>query len=79
MSDPFNPSVHSGNYTYHLPTQCFMCLQQAATYSPDINRLVFLQRCVFCEVVTKRCILDTLFKVQAAAHTLGKHQEHTFP
>ena len=29
--DPFNLSVHSGNHMYHLLTQCFMRLQQAAT------------------------------------------------
>jgi hypothetical protein len=65
---------------YHLPTQCFMRLQQAATTSSpnNINRLVCVTKtyCVFCEVATTRC---TLFKVQAAAHTLGKHQEYKFP
>jgi len=54
----------------------------ATTSSPDnINRLVCVRKtfCVFCEVATTRSTLHTMFKVQAAAHTLGKHQEHKLP
>ena len=66
--DPFNPSVHSGNYMYHLPTQCFIRLHQAATTSSlnNINKLVCVTKtlCVFCEVATTRCTLN--FKNRAS-------------
>jgi len=77
--DPFNPSVHSGKYMYHLTPKMFYA---ATTSSPNnINRLVCVTKtfCVFCEVATTRCTLDTMCTVRAAAHTSGKLQEHKVP